>query len=112
MAITNSILTTTQTDILTVPADTSYAITTIMVCNYSDTDAASFTLHMRNSGEARGNQNMIVNTLELPPGETFTFDSEKIVLEAGDVVSFVADPANGAGGGATDLAATVSYLEV
>lgn len=110
MAIENSILPNQQLDILTVPAGKSYAVTTIMVCNYSNTDAASFDLHMVKSGNARGNANVIVSNLELPAGETFTFDSEKIVLEEGDFVSFFANPDNGSGN--TDLSATVSYLEV
>lgn len=110
MAIQNSILPNQQLDIVTVPSGKSYAVTTIMVCNYSTTDAASFDLHMVKNGEARGNANIIVSNLELPAGETFTFDTEKIVLEEGDFVSFFANPDNGSGN--TDLSATVSYLEV
>ena len=45
----------------------------------------------------------VINNLSLPFGETFTFDSEKVILEAGDTVSFV---------GHADLATTISYLEV
>lgn len=111
MAIVNAQLTTTQLDILTVPADKSYAITNILVCNTSSTDAASFDLHFIPSGDALANKvTRVVNELSLPAGETFTFDSERIVLEAGDKVAFVAEPDIGAS--LTDLAATVSYLEV
>lgn len=111
MAIVNAQLTTTQLDILTVPADKSYAITNILVCNTSSTDAASFDMHLIPSGDALANKvTRVVNELSLPAGETFTFDSEKIVLEAGDKVAFVAEPDIGAS--LTDLAATVSYLEV
>ena len=42
--------------------------------------------------------------------ETFTFDSERIILEQGDKISFTSTP--DAGGGDTNLAATVSYMEV
>lgn len=111
MAIENARLTTTQLDLLTVPADKSYAITTVLVCNSSSADTASFDLHFIKSGEALSNtKTLVVKELSLPPGETFTFDSEKIVLEAGDKVSFVAEP--DAGSGNTNLVATVSYLEV
>lgn len=110
MAIENSILPATQLDLLTVPAGKSYAITTIMVCNYATSGSAEFNLHIVKSGDPRGNSNIVVNALELPAGETFTFDSEKIVLEEGDFVSFAASPDSG--GGDTDLSATVSYLEV
>ena len=48
---------------------------------------------------------MVVRALVLPAGETFTFDSEKIVLETGDkIVALGESP--------TNLVATVSYLEV
>lgn len=110
MAIENSILPASQLDILTVPAGKSYAITTIMVCNFATSDSAVFDLHLVKNGDARGNANIIVSQLELPAGETFTFDSEKIVLGEGDFVSFSASPDTGSGN--TDLSATVSYLEV
>ena len=111
MAIVNAQLTTTQLDIVTVPASTKYAITNILVCNNDATDDASFDLHFIPSGDPLDNAvTRVINGLTLPAGETFTFDSEKIVLGAGDKVAFVASP--NAGGGNTDLSATVSYLEV
>lgn len=114
MAIVNQRLTTTQLDILTVPAGKSYAITNIMVCNNDAVDAATFDLHFIPNGDSLSNAvTRMVNSLELPAGETFTFDSEKIVLDAGDKVAFVASPdLGGAEAGLTDLSAIVSYLEV
>ena len=118
MAIVNAQLETVQLDIVTVPADKRYAITNILVCNtYSpgdpspETHSATFDMHLIPSGSSLDNNvTCVVRELQLPAGETFTFDSEKIVLEAGDKVSFVADP--DIGSNLTDLAATVSYLEV
>lgn len=111
MAIENDQLTTTQKDIITVPTGKSYALTTVLVCNTDSADTAQFDMHLIKSGEALSNSvTMVVNNLTLPAGETFTFDSEKIVLEEGDKLSFVAGPDIGAG--LTNLAATVSYLEV
>lgn len=112
MAIENAQLTTTQLDILTVPAvPNGYAITTVMVCNSNSVDTASFDMHLIKNGEALSNtKTIIVKELTLPAGETFTFDSEKIILEEGDKLSFVAEPDIGAG--VTNLVATVSYLEV
>ena len=111
MAIENDQLTTTQKDIITVPAAKSYALTTVLVCNTDSSATAQFDMHLIKNGEALSNAvTMVVNNLTLPAGETFTFDSEKIVLEAGDKLSFVASP--DIGGGLTHLAATVSYLEV
>lgn len=100
-------------EMLTVPAEEQYAITTIMVCNTYDPNSASpenetsvFDLHFVPSGDALDiSTTCVVRRLELPAGETFTFDSEKVVLTSGDKVVIVGDtPAN--------LAATVSYLEV
>jgi hypothetical protein len=111
MAIVNAQLQTTQQDILTVPAGDRYAITTIMVCNNDATDDATFDLHFIPSGDPLDNAvTRVINGLTLPAGETFTFDSEKVVLGPGDKVSFVASP--DIGGNLTDLSATVSYLEV
>ena len=110
MAIVNAQLTTTQLDMITVPASKSYAITNIMVCNNGSTPA-SFDIHLVPQGTALSNAvTRVINSLELPVGETFTFDSERVVLEVGDKLAFVAEPDSGAG--LTALSATVSYLEV
>jgi hypothetical protein len=110
MAIVNAQLTTTQLDILTVPTDKSWAITNIIVCNNGSTPA-SFDMHFVPQSSSLSNSvTRVINNLELPVGETFTFDSERIVLEVGDKLSFVAEP--DAGAGLTALSATVSYLEV
>ena len=111
MAITNAQLTNTQLDVITVTAGKRYDIKNIMVCNNNSVDAANFDLHFLPSGVALNNAiTRIVNNLVLPAGETFTFDSERIVLEEGDIVSFVAAPDIGAN--LTNLSATISYLEV
>ena len=51
-----------------------------------------------------------MHDLSLPAKETFTFDSEKIILEQGDKIVLIGSPDIGAG--LTNLSATVSYLEV
>lgn len=121
MAIENAQLTDTQLDALTVPSGKRYAITNILVCNtYSPNDpnpathTASFDMHFIKDTQSLSNQiTCVVRELELPAGETFTFDSEKIILEAGDKVSFVAGPENTTyGSGLTDLSVSLSYLEV
>lgn len=111
MAIINSQLETTQKDVLTVPADTSYAITNVLVCNTSTSQEANFDMHLIQSTKSLSDmETKVVSDLVLPPGETFTFDTERVVLEGGDKVSFVANP--DIGSGLTELAATISYLEV
>ena len=118
MAIVNAQLTTTQLDLLTVPASKTYAVTNILVCNTYDPDAADaatkdakFDMHLIPSGEPLSlNKTTVVRQLTLPAGETFTFDSERVILDVGDKISFVAEPDIGSGN--TNLAATISYLEV
>ena len=108
----------TSNPVITVPAGKSYAITTVLVTNtYSPNDAnpethnSTFDLYFVKSGEAVANKvNCVVRQLTLPAGETFTFDTEKIVLEAGDRIFCIASP--DIGSNLTDLAITVSYLEV
>ena len=106
-----------EVEMLTVPAGMSYAITTIMVCNTRDPNLAnpeeytcSFDLHFIPSGESLDDEKtVVVRKLELPAGETFTFDSEKIVLGDSDKVTIYAAPNSFTN---LTLAATVSYLEV
>lgn len=118
MAVLNAQLENTALDIIGdqlgssgVPAGKTFAITNILVCNQDLTDSAKFDMHIVPSGKPLSNNvTIVVRDLELPAAETFTFDSERIVLEAGDKIVFVASPDIGAA--LTDLAATVSYLEV
>ena len=111
MAIENARLETTQKDVLVVPAGKTFAITNILVCNTSTVNSADFDMHFLKSGQALSNDiTAVIRQLELSPTETFTFDSERVVLDEGDTLSFVASP--DAGSGLTTLAVTVSYLEV
>lgn len=124
MAIVNAQLTTTQLDVfdpvngLGVPTGKRYAITNIMVCNtfdptdgIADTRDASFDMHVRKSGQELDNKvTCVVREMLLPAGETFTLDSEKIILDEGEEISFVAQPSISSN--LTDLAVSISYLEV
>jgi hypothetical protein len=112
MAIANVLVTNIDTELLEVPVGKRYAITTILVCNtwtpnpgHEQDGLTSFDMHLVPNGQAKGNVNMVVRNLLLPAGETFTFDSEKIILEEGDRVILL-------GESPTNLSATVSYLEV
>lgn len=103
MAIINSQLSATQLD-FTVPAGKTWAITNILVCNNSFASTANFDMHFIAAGDALSvNKTRVINNLALPGSETFTFDSERIVLDEGDSISFVADP---------NLSVTISYLEI
>jgi hypothetical protein len=102
---------------LTVPAGEEWAITNIMVCNTYDPGSTSpenetcaFDLHLiPSTGSYSDATTSVVRRLSLPAGETFTFDTEKVVLEAGDSV-VINGSASGTGTGR--LACTVSYIKV
>jgi hypothetical protein len=112
MAIVNKKIGLTDTEVLAVPSGSRFAVTTIMVCNTADTGGnndTTFDLHFVPNGQAKGNAdpnaNQILNDLKIAGADTFTLDTEKIVLEGGDrVIAVSQSPAN--------LAMTISYLEV
>ena len=99
-------------DILTVPAGKSWAITTMLFCNtalpqdiYTDDGDTFLDLHLCKSGIPISNANKVLNNIPIPAGETFSFDTEKIILEAGDYIyASTTSP--------TEITATVSYIEV
>jgi hypothetical protein len=100
------------TDILTVPAGKSWAVTTMLFCNtalpqdiYTDAGDTYLDLHLCKSGVAAGDGNQVLNNIPIPAGETFSFDTEKIILEAGDIVKAATTSP-------TSITATVSYIEV
>lgn len=119
MAVVNAVIKNTPTDGILVPASKSYAVTNILVCN-NGTATASFDMHILPSSTPTIDNYLtrVINNLELPAGETFSFDSEKIILEAGDRIIFEADPATTVPARVlvdptyTDLSVTISYLEV
>lgn len=118
MAIENAQISTLGTIPFTVPSGKSYAITNILVCNtYSplgtspENEGAYFDMHILKDNQPRDNKvTCVVREMYLPAGETFTFDSEKIVLTEGCSIEFVGQPNIGAN--LTNLSVTVSYLEV
>jgi hypothetical protein len=95
MAITNAKVTFPGSAVFTaggtLPNDfQEYAITCMIFCNDSAVDA-DVTIYVVPQGEtvqpsSSGvtSKHKIVNALPVPPGETVTFDSEKLILGTGD----------------------------
>lgn len=105
MAIINSAITSTGTDIYTAAGSgQEHAVTCIIFCNISASDAI-LTVHVVPSTGVVQNTNKIINNLTIPAAETFTFDTEKMILESGDRFYAIAD-AN------SRLVATVSHMRV
>lgn len=122
MAIKSSFIETTGTDLVTVPSSENWAITTIIICNTFTVDPAndqlgktSFDLHLLQDGAVAGDANRVINGLELQAGETFTFDSEKIILSEGEKIYAIGTPQDSSPGallGNTSMSVLVSYLEI
>lgn len=88
MAIRNQLIRTQNTVLLQNDSDKPYAITNILVCNSSETDAATFNMHLKPLGvPISDTETIIVKNMPLPPAETFTFDSERIIISPGDNVT-------------------------
>jgi len=103
MAIINQQLANTYTPI-TVPNGKTWAITNILVCNQDLVNTFVFDIHLVPNGDPISNSvTRVINNLSLGATETFSFDTEKIVLEEGDSITFLGNVA---------LSATISYLEV
>jgi hypothetical protein len=115
MAIANILIDGTQQAILTVPADKQYAILSLVVCNSAAADNtgandANFDLYFVPANAANGAitvgaQTKIASAVTVAGSDSFTFDTEKMVLDAGDRIILE-------GTAPYNLSATVSYLEV
>ena len=125
MAVKSVRLRNENLELLKAEAGITYAVTTIIVCNNNSTETSSFDLHIVGQGDPVSagqndpNATKIINNLSLAPEETFTLDTEKIVLSEGDrIVVFsypgiIDDPAGAPGNMMlTDLGIMISYLEV
>ena len=116
MAITNNFIDATFTTLYTSTGDT--AITSMIFCNYADTDNISgspgnvltdadtfLDLHVVPSGGSASDENKILHQLKIPDGETFIMDTERLVLENGDtIVAQTTSPAT--------VSATISTVAV
>ena len=72
------------TDLLIVPSDTEMAISTIFFCNTSETQYDDFWVYGVPTGETAGDDNVILLKVRVDPTDTFTMDTERIILSAGD----------------------------
>lgn len=101
MAIKNtSVGTGAPTNIYT--AEGENAITTIMLCNTGVIDT-SVTLWMVPAGTSLNNSMMILNSITMPAGETFSMDTERFIFANGDAIFAQAVDSN-------LISATVSYV--
>ena len=85
--ITNSKLSNTTTTQVFL-ASGQQAITTMLFCNVSDVDTALLDVYVVPYGQNAGgtDPNQVMRAVELPPGETFVLDTERLILEDQDAV--------------------------
>lgn len=83
MAINNQTLSTSGDNLFLCPANTEYAITCVVFCNYSAV-TATINVYAIPTGSNVSTASVIIKNLELPASESFTFDTEKFVLGSGD----------------------------
>lgn len=114
MAIVNTSLTSTEASVYTSIGNN--AITTVIVCNTSTYNPSNPTANQsmvylyavpndEGSVGIASNDNIIVNGLPIPAGETVSFDQEKMVLANNDSLWAKTDSAS-------NLVVTVSTLAV
>lgn len=91
MAINSTLITTAGNDIFTCPTDEEHAVTCMMFCNYSTQPVTLDLWLLGPTPAAISNTSIVIHELDIPAGETFTFDTEKIILSSGERVHAQAD---------------------
>jgi len=104
MTLRSTLLSSSKGDIITVATGQQYAITSMFFCNTTNSDSILQVWLVPGNGSAT-NENKIIHNLLISPGDTFTFDTEKIILDSKDTVTAQADPAG-------SVSATLSYVRV
>ena len=101
MAIANAqLIATDKTEVFVSTGEN--AVTCLIFCNTSSTDD-EVTVWVVPSTQPAGNANMIVNTVSIPAGETFSIDTERFILGDSDSIQAQATQDN-------LITATVSYV--
>jgi hypothetical protein len=104
MTLRSTLLSNTIGSILDVPDTQQYAVTSMFFCNTTTSDSILQVYLVPGNGSPT-NENKIIHDLLISPGDTFTFDTEKIILDSKDFVAAKTDPAGG-------ISATLSYVRV
>jgi hypothetical protein len=103
MAILSTALTGSSIAIFNPNDAFQYAVTTMFFCNTTAGDLTLTSVNLVPSLGSASATNRVITNLTIPAYDTFTFETEKIILGPGDAVY-----ANGASG----IAVTVCTLQV
>lgn len=85
MAITNAQLASTTTTQLFL-ASGQQAVTTMIFCNVTTGTDATFNVYVVPYGSNAGDSTQILNAVVLPATETFSIDTERLILEDNDAI--------------------------
>jgi hypothetical protein len=112
MAIQNSAVTNVASNIFVCPGTLvtdvqEHAVTCMIFCNYSGSAVDLDVWAVPQGTPLATSSNQIIKSLNIPAGETFTFDTEKLVLSTGDRITVAVGS-----GQDNRLTATVSSMRV
>jgi len=89
-----------------------FAITVIFFCNLNSRDLLDvntgrefINVHVASAGDPPNLENKIINQLPLDAGDTFTFNTERLILSADDIIYASATTSG-------SVSATVSYIKI
>jgi hypothetical protein len=105
MAILSTVLTTSSATIFNPNDSYQYAVTTMFFCNTTDSDVVLQSVNLVPSGGSASATNQVITNLTIPARDTFTFETEKIILSPGDKVYAQASAGS-------SISATVCTLQV
>jgi hypothetical protein len=115
MAITNSLLTTTSVAITPSASEVDnkeIAVTSLFFCNLNnrnlldDTAGREFiNVHIVKSGATTTDTNKIIHELPIDASDTFTFNTERLILSSGDRI-FASSTTNNI------VSVTISYIKI
>jgi hypothetical protein len=104
MTVKSTLLTESNLAVLQVAENQQYAVTSMFYCNTTDQESV-LQVYIVAGGQTPRNDNKIIHDLTISPGDTFTFDTEKIILDSGDSIQAKVNPSGG-------ISCTLSYVRV
>lgn len=90
--------------LLSSSTSTSYAVTTLFLCNTSTTDVEIVSVYAVDGINGITDDALILKDLTIEPTETFVFNMEKLILENGNYIYAVSDKGKVSG--------VASYMEL
>ena len=104
MALSNTIIGTTPTDIVSGTETQSFAVVGLYFCNFTSS-GEHLSIFCMKSGEAASNNNAIIKNLAITGHTTLHFPNEKFILGNGEKIA-------GSGWYGDRITASTSYIEI